>query len=224
MLSILPSYTHIINPKLKHIYLRLDEEGNLIIRSPKVSQRRIEQLLLKKAGWINQAREKIESKKGKPADFSASKATLYYLGRSYPLHLVPHTLKKCALSFDQERFTLCYDRYDEPLFQKKIDAFYKDSAKQYLPPLIEKWKREMQLSPTKVSFRKTKRQWGSCSTNNALSFNTMMMKLPQDVIEYIIVHELAHIEHKHHQPPFWALVSQHLPHYKQLIAELKTYL
>jgi predicted metal-dependent hydrolase len=223
MLPLLPQYTHIINPKLKHIYLRFDEKGNLIIKSPKVSQKRIEKLLLKKAAWINSAREKIATKKGKCADFSSQEITLYYLGNSYPLHLTIHNLKRSTLSFDQERFTLCYDRYDESLFHKKIDHFYKQEAQKHVPQLVEKWAQKMQLSPTKVNFRKTKRQWGSCSAKDALSFNTMMMKLPQDLIEYIIVHELAHIEHKHHQRPFWELVSKHLPHYRELIAELKTY-
>ena len=223
MLSLLPQYTHIINPKLKHIYLRVDEGGNLIIKSPKVSQKRIEQLLLKKAAWINRARGKIETKKGKPADFSIQNITLYYLGRSYPLHLVSHDMKRCTLTFDKECFTLCYECYDEILFHKKIDHFYKQEAEQYIPQFVEKWAKKMQLAPAKTIFRKTKRQWGSCSSNNTLSFNTMMMKLPRHVIEYIIVHELAHIKHKHHQQPFWELVSKHMPHYKQMIAELKTY-
>lgn len=51
----------------------------------------------------------------------------------------------------------------------------------------------------------------------------MMMKLPQDIIEYIVVHELAHIVHKHHQKSFWSLVEKHLPDYKQRIAVLKHY-
>jgi len=81
----------------------------------------------------------------------------------------------------------------------------------------------MSLSPTDVRFRKTKRQWGSCSGKNVLSFNTMMMKLPHDVIEYIVIHELAHIRHKHHQKDFWQLVEQHLPDYKKKVKELKKY-
>ena len=48
-MSLLPQYTHIVNPKLKNIYLTFDDEGNLVIKSPKVSQQKIEQLLLKKA-------------------------------------------------------------------------------------------------------------------------------------------------------------------------------
>ncbi len=222
MLSFLPQYTHIVNPKLKHIYLRVDEKGNLIIKSPKVSQKRIEQLLLKKSAWINRAREKICSKKGRPVDF-LGEGELYYLGKSYPLHITPHEMKRAKLTFEEACFTLMYHQYDEVLFQTHIDHFYKTKAKMVIPSLVEKWAQKMRLYPTNITFRKTKRQWGSCSTKNTISFNTMIMKLPQHVIEYIIVHELAHIKHKHHQKAFWELVSEYLPNYKALVAELKTY-
>ncbi|UFH59178.1 M48 family metallopeptidase [Sulfurovum mangrovi] len=222
MLPLLPHYTHIINPRLKHIYLKFDDAGNLIIKSPKVSQRRIEQILLKKSAWINRAREKIASQKGRGVDFS-EESELYYLGDAYPLQLLPHGKKRTTLLFEEESFTLKYHAYDEGLFEAHINRFYKAEAQRVVPPLVEKWAGRMQLFPTKISFRKTKRQWGSCSAKNALSFNTMMMKLPQNVIEYIIVHELAHIAHKHHQKPFWELVEKHLPEYKTYIATLKTY-
>ena len=64
-MSLLPQYTHIVNPKLKHIYLTFDDEGNLLIKSPKVSQRKIEQLLLKKSSWIQYFQRKDATKKRK---------------------------------------------------------------------------------------------------------------------------------------------------------------
>ncbi|MFT7880151.1 MAG: SprT family zinc-dependent metalloprotease [Sulfurimonas sp.] len=222
MLPLLPQYTHIIDPGLKHIYLRFDDAGNLIIKSPKVSQRKIEQLLLKKSAWINRAREKIASQKGKRIDFS-EESVLYYLGNPYPLRLTSSEKKRTTLLFEAECFRLRYRDYDEARFEEHINRFYRVEAEKMVPPLVEKWAERMQLFPTKITFRKTRRQWGSCSSKNALSFNTMMMKLPQNVIEYIIVHELAHIAHKHHQKPFWELVARHLPEYKMHIATLKTY-
>ena len=221
-MSLIPQYTHIVNPKLKHIYLTFDNEGNLVIKSPKVSQHKIEQLLLKKSSWINHSREKIQQKKGKHLDFSGS-LELYYLGKAYPVHLAQHHKKRLHFDFDGEKFTLLYHTYDENLFQTHFDKFYKIEAQSYIPSHVEHWAEKMALSPTDLRFRKTKRQWGSCSGKNVLSFNTMMMKLPHDVIEYIIVHELAHIRHKHHQKDFWKLVGQHLPGYKTQIKELKKY-
>ncbi len=222
-MSLLPHYTHIINPKLKHIYLTFDNEGNLVIKSPKVTQQKIEQLLLKKSSWINNAREKIQQKKGKSLDFS-SDLELYFMGKVYPLTLVQHRKKRTQLDFDGTEFTLFYHTYDEKLFQTHFDRFYKAEAQKHIPSHVEFWAEKMRLSPTNLRFRKTKRQWGSCSGKNVLSFNTMMMKLPYDVIQYIIIHELAHIKHKHHQKDFWQLVEHYLPDYRTQVAELKNYM
>ncbi len=222
-MSLLPHYTHIINPKLKHIYLTFDNEGNLVIKSPKVTQQKIEQLLLKKSSWINNAREKIQQKKGKSLDFS-SDLELYFMGKVYPLTLVQHRKKRTQLDFDGTEFTLFYHTYDEKLFQTHFDRFYKAEAQKHIPSHVEFWAEKMRLSPTNLRFRKTKRQWGSCSGKNVLSFNTMMMKLPHDVIQYIIVHELAHIKLKHHQKAFWQLVEHYVPDYRAQVAELKNYM
>ncbi|HSR73712.1 MAG TPA: SprT family zinc-dependent metalloprotease [Sulfurovum sp.] len=221
-MSLLPQYTHIINPRLKHIYLTFDNEGNLIIKSPKVHQRKIEQILLKKASWINSSREKLQRKKGKTLDFTGV-LELYFMGRAYPLCLTLHNKKKVALDFDGEKFTLFYHTYNETLFHAHIDRFYKKEAQTYIPAHVKFWAEKMCLCPADTRFRKTRRQWGSCSAKNVLSFNTMMMKLPHDVIQYIIVHELAHIKHKHHQKDFWQLVENYLPEYKTHVNTLKNY-
>lgn len=221
-MSLLPHYTHIVNPRLKHIYLSFDERGNLIIKSPKVSQKHIEQLLVKKSSWINKSREKFHKKKGKTLDFT-QECTLYFLGEPHQVKLVPYTKKRTTLDFDGDVFSIFYSTFDEHTFQKHIDNFYKEEAKAYIPDIVEKWAKTMKVSAKSMAFRKTKRQWGSCSGKNDLSFNTMMMKLPLDVIQYIIVHELAHITHKHHQKSFWGLVGEYLPDYKIQVQELKKY-
>ncbi len=221
-MSFLPHYTHIVNPKLKHIYLSIDDKGDLIIKSPKVSQKKIEQILLKKASWINKSREKIQHKKGRTLDFSQT-LELYFLGESHLLNLVIHAKKKTELHFDGDTFTLFYSTYDEKVFLKKIDQFYKKEAVFHVSSLLNEWSNKMGLPVNKLSFRKTKRQWGSCSSKNEISINTMVMKLPLKVIEYIVVHELAHVQHKHHQKGFWDFVENYLPDYKIHVKELKNY-
>ena len=221
-MSILPTYTHIVNNRLKHTYLSFDDEGNLIIKSPKVSRKYLEMLLLKKSAWINRSKEKILQKKGKALDFS-KEGTLYFYGKAYPLILEEYTKKRSKLIFMEDRFILYYSNYDETVFQRHIDNFYKAQAKEEIPLLVEAWSVTMGLTYSSLSFRKTKRQWGSCSGKNGLSFNTMIMKLPREVIHYIIVHELSHITHKHHQKSFWTMVEKYLPDYKKQVAELKRY-
>lgn len=150
-MSLLPQYTHIVNPKLKNIYLTFDDEGNLIIKSPKVSQKKIEQLLLKKALWINKSREKIQQKKGKTLDFSKDKAC-YFLGETYPFTLIQHSKKKVKLEFDGKGFVLFYHEYDEALFQTHLDRFYKSEAQKHLPSHVAFWSDQMGLSPTEIRY------------------------------------------------------------------------
>ena len=214
MSSLLPHYTHIINPRLKHTYLSFDDEGGLVIKSPAVSQAYIETLLIKKASWIRRSQERFARKKGRTGDLVQG-ATLFFLGKAYPLELYPSRTKRTLFRFEETHFVLKHTDDASHLMQKHIDRFYKEEAQKYIPPLVEKWSARMGVTPTGIRFRKTKRQWGSCSSKNSLSFNTMLMKLPLEAIEYVVVHELAHIVHKHHQKAFWDLVVHYLPDYRE---------
>jgi len=81
----------------------------------------------------------------------------------------------------------------------------------------------MNEKPTNIKFRKAKRRWGSCSIKNELSFNTSLVQLPLECIEYIIVHELSHIKHKHHKQDFWLYVQKFMPNFKEYEKILKNY-
>jgi len=222
MSSLLPTYTHLVNPKLKHTYLSFDDKGNLIIKSPPISTAYIEQLLIQKSAWIRRAQQKIQKKKGGYPDFDKD-GELLYKGEIFPFTLQQWKKKQIALDFDGDRFVLYYHTHDPERFVKHIDHFYKQAAIEAFPFWVEKWARTMEVSYNKLNFRKTKRQWGSCSAKNSISLNTMLMKLPPKLIDYVIVHELAHIRHKHHQKPFWDTVATYLPEYKDAIATLKSY-
>jgi len=79
------------------------------------------------------------------------------------------------------------------------------------------------LFPTKVTITKAKRRWGSCSGKNRVSLSCFLVKLPYEVIDYVIVHELCHIKHKNHSKEFWEEVAKHCPEYKNLIASLRNF-
>ncbi len=224
MTSLLPAFTHIVNPKLKYIYLSFNHEGDLLIKSPKVSQREIEKVLIKKAAWITKSRQRLLEKKGKPLQFREGEE-LFFLGNSYPVHYRSWERKRSRLHFEEgEGFRINYSDFDPEYFEGIVNLFYKQKAQDLIPGIVQQYAEEMNLFPSKISFRKARRRWGSCSSNNAISLNYLMMKLPLPVIQYIIVHELAHIRHKHHQKAFWNLVGQYLPDYKIRQSELKCYM
>ncbi|MBU1668679.1 M48 family metallopeptidase [bacterium] len=221
-----PNYQLIVNPKLKYIHLTIDHQGELIVKSPHNNQNEITQLLSKKRDWINRAQKKFSEKKGKFPLFDNKNEEVYYLGIPYPIRFLEAS-KNNKISFDylpQQEFQIAYKEKNKTLFHKCIDDFYKNQAKELLIPMVEQQAKIMKLTPTAINVRKTKRQWGSCSAKNHLSFNSHIVKLPLDVIQYIIIHELAHIRHKHHQKAFWKEVEHYCPNYKKCEQQLKEYL
>jgi len=94
-------------------------------------------------------------------------------------------------------------------------TYLKEKAQNIILPLIEKWSTIMIVSPTHIGFRYNKSRWGSCSWKNRLNFNTRLATMPPNFIEYVVVHELAHIRHKNHSQDFWAEVEKFLPDYKE---------
>lgn len=105
-----------------------------------------------------------------------------------------------------------------------IDTFYKEEIKNYVLPFVEEYSKKMQLFPSSIKFRKNKRTWGSCNFKNGLNFNYLLMKYPIDIMEYIVIHELAHIKFKNHSKDFWKLVEFYSPNYKKIEKKFKTLL
>ncbi len=121
-----------------------------------------------------------------------------------------------ALNEEKTKLFILGQTYDKDILSGiNIDIFYKNKAIEIIPPLVSLWSKKMSLYPTHIGFRKNKSRWGSCSSKDRITFNTQLIKTPIEFIEYVVVHELAHIEHKNHSKSFWNLVKEYLPDYKQ---------
>lgn len=107
---------------------------------------------------------------------------------------------------------------------KNLDTFYKKEILKYLPNLVDEYAKKMNLFPTSIKYRKNKRTWGSCNYKNGLNFNILLMKFPIELMEYVIIHELAHIKHKNHSKKFWDLVEEFCPDYKEREKIFKNFL
>ncbi len=107
---------------------------------------------------------------------------------------------------------------------KNLDTFYKKEILKYLPSLVDEYAKKMNLFPTSIKYRKNKRTWGSCNYKNGLNFNILLMKFPIEIMEYVIIHELAHIKYKNHSKDFWNLVYKYCTNYKEIEKEFKNFL
>lgn len=101
-------------------------------------------------------------------------------------------------------------------------AAYKAKAREYLPQRVTYFAAIMGVKPTCVKITSAQKRLGSCSYKNGLCFSYRVMLYPEDVIDYIVVHELAHIFEKNHSSKFYGVIARFLPDYKQRISHLKS--
>mgnify|MGYP003446485401 CR=1 FL=1 len=88
-------------------------------------------------------------------------------------------------------------------------------AKEIIPEKVEYYSGLMQLYPTSVKINSAKKRYGSCSGTNNLNFSLYLMDKDERFIDYVVVHELAHIKHHNHSKEFYSLIEKYMPDYKQ---------
>lgn len=201
---------HIVKTRLKHSYLSIDKNLQIVVKTPKVSQKFITQLLLKKETWLRKQYLKIL--KNRPQKTNLKEDVLLFgeiVNITSHQVLFLHTKLQKLKSLEINNIV------------KAHDSFYKYVAQEYLPRRIKYFSLLMNLEFEKIKYRKMKRRWGSCSSIKELTFNTQLMKVKKELIDYVIVHELAHLKHMNHSKAFHLLVEKYLPNSKQLRQELK---
>jgi hypothetical protein len=102
-----------------------------------------------------------------------------------------------------------------------MDEWYRQELKELAPPIIEKWEKLMNVSMNELAIKKMKTKWGTCNREaKRIWLNLELAKKPLHCIEYIIVHELAHLLERSHNDKFVAIMNNFLPEWKHLKNEL----
>lgn len=121
--------------------------------------------------------------------------------------------KKLLLQKKRQEKNLNADMHKDELLKQ---------ARLCLPPLVERYSALMGLRPASVKITSAKTRFGSCSGKNAICFSWRLMAYPQAAVEYVVVHELAHIAHHNHSKEFYNTVKKYMPDYKERQKLLKT--
>ncbi len=96
-----------------------------------------------------------------------------------------------------------------------------EAARRLIPARVAFWSVRMGLSPTRITITRARTRYGSCSPKNAVSFSCLLMRREEDLIDYVVVHELAHIRFKNHGREFHQLIEAHLPGHRALEKRLR---
>ncbi|AEM20896.1 Predicted metal-dependent hydrolase [Brachyspira intermedia PWS/A] len=211
--------------KIKNIYIRVKPDLNIYVTAPKrVTKKYIYELIEKRKDWIEERKEAIKKKNS----FDLSKKELasgnevYYLGKSYMLKVLKCQKENIILA---GRTMYMYvnikdkEKYKNSDIRKKhilLDTWYKKEALKLFDSLIRKYTSMMNLEINTFTVKKLKSKWGSCDTiKKHLTFNLELMKYPISSIEYIVLHELAHLLQANHSKKFYNIVSLYMPEWKK---------
>ena len=194
--------------------------GRVLVAAPSdTPDSKLEAIVRRRAPWIlRQAPDPVLQASRKRF---VSGETLPYLGRNVRLIVEPADVPSPEVRFDHWSFRIAVPcgldeskRYDE--IRKAVVQWYRQRAARRLPRMVELWQKRMGWPDTPgVLVRDQRQRWGSCAPDGTLRFNWRVMMVQPELAEYVVVHELSHLQVSSHSAEYWAQVSSLLPDAQQ---------
>ncbi len=198
----------------KTISLQIKEDGTTVVYAPyRTPMAEVEQFFNKQKRWLRKKIEQREKrlKEIKPKEYLPGELFLY-LGIPYQLRIEDKMDGCDFLTFSSNQFVLARNKVYQgsELF---ID-WYKRKSREYIEKTVKHYSQLLELNPGRIRISNALCRWGSCSSNNNLFFSWRLIMAPCSVIDYVVVHELAHMKEKNHSVRFWGFVAKVIPDYK----------
>ncbi|MFN4201000.1 M48 family metallopeptidase [Fervidobacterium riparium] len=191
----------------RKISIYIDYDGTLKISVPKsMTEKELEQFLKRKESEIKKL---VESFSAQKSAFTSKNAILYF---GEERKIILNGDSNVPLRYVNGTFFLNPRYVDDA--NKLAIWWLRKQAEEYLPKKVNEISEIMGISYKKVVVKDAKTRWGSCSTKGTISLNWRLIMAPVGIVEYVIVHELAHIAHPDHSPEFWRFVGKFVPDYR----------
>ncbi|WAM22768.1 MAG: SprT family zinc-dependent metalloprotease (plasmid) [Candidatus Methanoperedens sp.] len=206
--------------KRRKLTITVERDRSVVVHAPEgISDKKIRQVVEAKRQWIYEKighPQKYHDLPHPPGKELVSGESALYLGRQYRIEMVKTGLSEIQFS---QRFFI-------PAIQgkKRVEAlreWYISKAKEKIVPRAKHHARELGVNFAKVKIVDNRYRWGSCTVNSNVNFNWRLIKAPMFVIDYIIVHELAHLIETNHTPKFRNIVRAQSPTMEKAKAWLK---
>jgi hypothetical protein len=188
----------------RSIGLMVNTRGQLVVSAPVgTSQANIRRALERHGAWI-----KAKMAERREAWDRLGEGDAFYLGQAYRLQPAPAAGAAVELGLRELRVRPNVPGSD---LWPPLKAWYRGQAELFLGERVRHFGVEMRLAVRGLELRDWQRRWGECHPDGKLRFNWRLILLPPDIIDYVVVHELAHLKVPGHNPRFWGVVGEVLP-------------
>lgn len=207
----------LIRSKRRSLALQIGADGRLIVRAPqRMPLRDIERHVQARADWIRKHQERFRARPAPEHHYRPGERFLY-LGAEYPLALVENARPALALVDGEFRLS----RAALPRARQVFTAWYRARAREVFTQRAVEHARQVGVSFENLRVSSARTRWGSCSNQRTLSFTWRLVMAPPEAIDYVVIHELAHLQVRGHSRDFWALVAGWMPAWQPAAAWLK---
>ncbi|WP_066967342.1 M48 family metallopeptidase [Microbulbifer sp. Q7] len=209
------------SPRRKRLGLVVTDKGAEVRIPQRCAERHGHQFLRENIQWVRaQLRGVAERQSQVPEHHFAFGAHFPWLGKTLELDRAA-----CAADAGiRDGFIQLYSRVREPdeeQIQAALQKLYQKEALRLLVDKSQYFARLLGLEFSSVKVRRTRSKWGHCTIRGELQYNWLVCLAPEPVVDYLVIHEVCHLQHHNHSPAFWALVASLCPDYKRLRRWLK---
>ncbi len=205
----------------KKLTIRISPQSQVIVSCPKfISNKRIDHFIQQNLSWIQQ---KIKEQQ-KTQSYFFDQNFIRIFGKKY-IKSTDFKEQNSVKTYIQDNQIIIshFMPISKQKQSKTINKYLKSTATRYLIPRTHQMGQKMNIKFNKISIKKQKTRWGSCSSLGNLNFNWRLVHFDIPIIDYVIIHELAHRVHLNHSKTFWSLVGQYCPQYQKHRRFLKKY-
>lgn len=208
-----------MSTRAKHARITIKPSRQIEVVLPLgMSRSEADKLVQQQHNWIKRTLARMQRQAPVVDDVLPTHIELLAIGKQVQLVYVARQKKPIIWHQENSQLSICSDKACVP---ELLRGWLKVYAKEHLPALLKVVASDMQVDYCGVSIRLQKGRWGSCSMRKRISLNAKLLLLPPEVLRYVLVHELSHLEHMNHSAAFWSHVEQFEPDCRQRRRELR---
>jgi predicted metal-dependent hydrolase len=216
-----------VRPDLKRttrIAIHVDPDGSVLVDAPPdFADDAVRQAVQKRARWVVEHVAEARSRHAqvRPQEYVSGEQILY-LGRRYMLKVITVNARPGMVRLKGNRLEVETRTGDPDDVRGRVRGWYRVKARDWFAKRLGELAVSLPWIDTAPPFRllDMTRQWGSCSPDGQVIVNPDLIKAPRECVDYVLIHELAHLKHHDHGPEFWRLLDRHVPDWQTRKARL----
>ena len=214
----------VVRKNIKNLYIRVyPPNGRVRVAAPlRLDNDAVRMAVISRLGWIRRQRAKFQQQERQSRREFVTGESHFFEGGRYRLDVTERDGPPAVRLLNNSTLAMCVrPGADRNIREAVLDRWYRRHLRDRLPVLVAKWEPEMGVRVNEVRIRKMKTRWGTCNpVARRIWLNLELAKKPSSCLEYVVVHEMAHLIERRHNDRFWKLMDRFMPSWRYYRDEL----